>query len=241
MSTIIQLVTRFSEEMGQSAPATVVGNTDVGVLQLKRLLEMVGEHLMQKGRWQKLARRIAWTSISGEDQGDISAITGITLPGYIVPDTFWDNTLRRPIYGPVTDQTWQMLKASVPSNPLYQFRIQNNHILINGDMEAGHSLSFIYQTQGWLQTTSSSGVYVASITADTNVPVFSDQLMELGLKAFWLRAKQLPFDVEMQMFTSARDDALSSENVKPVIDMADGQRQIIRPGIFVPAGNWNVS
>lgn len=241
MSTLLQIVTRFCEETGQTVPSSVVGNTDLGVLQLKRLLEVVGEHIVQKGDWQRLRRRITWTSVAGEDQGLITSITGISSPGVIIPNTFWDNTLRRPIFGPVSDQNWQALKAFVPSNPLYQFRIENGKILINGDMPVGHTLTFIYQTKAWIETAASSGLYIEAFANDSNVPVFSDQLMTLGLRAFWLRAKQLPFDAEMQMFSSALMDEGTRDKVKPVIDMSDGNRQMIRPGVFVPAGNWNVT
>jgi len=241
MSTLLQIISRFCEENAQVIPASVIGNTDPAVIQYKRLLELVGEHIVQKGDWQRLRRRITWTSVAGEDQGLITAITGISSPGVIIPNTFWDNTLRRPIFGPVSDQNWQALKAFVPSNPLYQFRIENGKILVNGDLPAGHTLTFIYQTTAWIETAAGGGSYITNFANDANVPVFPDQLMTLGLRAFWLRAKQLPFDAEMQMFSSALMDAGTRDQVKPVIDMSDGNRQMIRPGIFVPAGNWNVT
>lgn len=241
MSTLMQLVTRFCEENGQVVPLYVYGNTDPAAIQYMRLLERVGDFCKQRGDWQILRRRITWTSVLGEDQGLISAITGIESPGFIVPDTFWDNTLRRPVYGPVSDKNWQTLKAFVPSSPLYQYRIEKGKILINGDMPAGHTLTFIYQTEAWIETAASSGSYITAFAADANVPVFPDSVMELGLQAFWLRAKGKPYDQEMALFTAAVSDAGTKDKIKPNIDMADGRNQLIRPGIFVPAGNWNVT
>lgn len=237
-STILALIQKFARKNNLEVPSVVFASTDAGVLQLRECLDDAGRHIHRKSNWQITLRRASWISIAGEDQGAINTLIGADLD-YIVPDSFWDTTERKPIFGPVLDRDWQALKALVPSSPYYQYRVMGGKLLIRGPMVVNHTLSLIWKSRNWLEVSAGSGTYVEAISADTNVPFWDDELMLLGLKAYWKEIKSLPNDKDMLAFNMAVFDAASKDDVKPVIKMHGGEPQI-KPGIWVPAGNWTV-
>lgn len=236
--TVLELAQAFCEENGLPVPAALSGSGDAGALQLRQLINKVGKEALRFTNWQVVNKRVTWTSSSGEDQGDITTLIGEDL-GYVIPETFWDNTLRRPIFGPVSDKEWQALKALVPTSPLYQFRIAENHLFISGPMVAGHELSLIYKSIWWVKIAGTNPQqWSDSVTSDSDTMVFPDDLMQLGLLAFWRKAKELEYAQEMSVFKAAAVDLGSTDKIRPIIDMGGGERQI-KPGIWVPAGNWD--
>lgn len=236
--TFLSIAQAFTEEYNLPVPLTLQGSSDAGVLQIRRLMDKVGLDLRARSNWQVLSRRAVWTSIAGEDQGAIDTLL-IENQEHIIPETFWNMTLRRPVYGPVSDTRWQQLKAFIPGSPLHHFRIAGGRLLLNPAMTAGQSLSLIYKTKNWIIVAGTNPVqYVDTIAADTGTPVFREELMLLGLQYMWRKAKQMSSQKEELVYVQAALDAASVDNVKPVIRMDDDSYNSIRPGIFVPQGNW---
>ncbi len=239
MATVLEIAQEVSAEYNLRVPTSLVGSGNAGWLQMFQLINSVGNRIRESTNWQICCRRVEWVSIAGEDQGDIEALCPDALD-YIIPESFWDMTERREVYGPISDVQYQQLKALVPSSPLYQYRIQNNRLLIMGPMVVGHDLSLIYKTKYWARATA-LGAYKTRITADLDVPFFDDRLMVLGLKAFWRKAKQMAWQEEMNQFEKALTDKGSVDIIKRVVRMDNSGERGIRPGIFVPYGNWDLT
>lgn len=238
MKTALALIQTFARLKGLAVPASVVGSTDAGVLQLMEVYNSVGKNIGQRRLWSILKRSVTFTSLGVEDQGLWSTILGED-PAYVVPETAWNNTLRQPIFGPLTDEEYRAYKATVPTGPLQSYYVMKDHLYILGTVTAGNTLAFTFKSKNWLQTTASSGTFIYDMAADTNVPVWDDNVMMLGLEAFWRRAKDLPFTTQMADFEMAIVGMV--DNIPAVIKLHGMGQVVPKPGIIVPLGNWNVS
>jgi hypothetical protein len=235
-STVLALIQSFCRKKGLEVPTVVVASTSGEVLQLMELYLQVGRFIRNKRGWQALKRRATFTALAAEDQGTLAAVLGEANPDYIAFDTVWDNTDQQPLYGPVSDAEYQAALAFAVTGPIYEFQIRQDHLRIIGGGPVGHSLTFMFKSSNWVQTTSASGVFQDTISADTNVPIFGDDLMMLGLECFYRREKGLEFSTFMANFEMeliAKNDGAQSK-----IDMSGGSQDGRIPGIIVPVTGY---
>lgn len=235
-STVLKLIQSFCREYAQPVPTAIQGTPDAGSMQMRELLQSVGEDVQSKSNWQQCSRLVTWNSVLGKDQGAIETICSENLD-YVVSDTFWDLTTKQQFEGPMMDMHWQVLAANASTGPIYFFRIAGGRLQISTSMPAGRSLSLIYKTRNWLLT--GGTVPGATITTDTDTSYFSDTLMKKGLRAFWLRMKQMPHKVEMETYENALAVEASQSTMKRTLHM-DNPQGNSRPGIMVPSGNWTI-
>lgn len=241
MATILEIAQNFCRLYNLPVPAYLEGSTDAGVIQLRQMILDLGQEIRDSSKWEVCSRRSVWTSIQGEDQGALTTLFPEALD-YILPQTFWDNTLRRPVYGPVSDYAWQQIKSMVPQTPLYQFRTMGGRLLIYGPMPAGHELSLIYKTKNWVRVAASDPAeYTNTDIADADEPVFDEKLFRHGFEYIWRRIKGMKYETEYQLFMSLVQATASKDSVKPVISMDGASQPNLQPGIWVPAGNWQVT
>lgn len=237
--SVLSLVQRYCREYALPVPTSLQGSADAGSQQYRSLLNTVGEYIHDKCFWENTKRTAAWTSTAGADQGKFS--TRCPDMDYAEQATFWDFTLRKPVFGPLTDADWQAYQAFLPGGPLYQYRIAADRIEVNPAMPVGHSLSIMFKSLNWVCLNGSPlSATKQTFTLDDDTCIFADKLMLQGLRAYWLRIKQMPYRLEDDKFEDMLERAASRDSVKPTVFM-DQPRQSLRPGIWVPAGNWPVS
>jgi hypothetical protein len=233
-SSVLELVKAFAREYALPPPAIIQGGGDAGALQLRELLMTVGEFIWEKTNWQECSIRSTFTSVAGEDQGLISTLFPRQF-AHIVPNTFWNVTARIKFTGPVLDANWQNQKALMGTSPLYRFKIYGGRLYVTQTMPAGHELSLFYKSRSWI----TDGVDLKpTFTADTDSSVFSDRLMKLGLRAFWLRIKQMPHRFEMEQFEDAVAAEGSINTIRPIMSLDEGTLPTF--GIAIPLGGWTV-
>ncbi len=239
--SFLQLAQAFCELYNLPVPAYLKGTSDAGVLQIRRLLNKVGLDIRQKSNWEVISKRVTWLSVADEDQGLVSDLL-TENPEHIVPNTFWDNTARLRILGPISDARWQELKALPNTGPFYQFRVSEGAIRVLPTMLADHELSVIYKSKNWISVTGTSPAqYTDLIDEDDDVPLFRSELMLLGLEYFWRKTKQMTYSKEEAVYEQACLNAASVDNVKPTISMDGAGREGWSPYILVPAGSWPTS
>jgi len=235
--SLLSIVRNTCQRAGVDLPAIVVGSTDPQVYQMHGLLEELGQELTKEFRWQELRRSSNWTSVAAESQGTLLSRTDQSFKG-VVNGTFWDFTLRRPVFGPIDDQDWQMLQAFQPGGPLYQYRISGGLIQINPVPPAGHDFGFIWESNWWVADVSRNAVG-DSFTSDTQISLLPEDMMTVGLRARWNEEKGLPYAELQRRFEDMRDTYKAKDGAKQMLSL-DRPSQRLVPGIFVPAGNWPV-
>lgn len=219
-----------------AVPTAVIGSTDTTVVQLYGILnELLGD-MVAESNFNVTTQEAVFTAIAAEDQG---LITTYATVGYqwAHPGTFFDRTLRRPLYGPLNDVDWQAIKALPNPGPFYKFRIRQDHILINPAPTAPLSTIAFEYASSWA-VKSAAGVLKAAISADTDVFVFPENIIKKGLMARWKLLKGLPYQSDEQAYYNLLNNYIARDKAKPNIAVDYPKQQDIRPGVFVPSGNW---
>lgn len=134
--------------------------------------------------------------------GSVSIIFGkmaYALPSdleYFVQRTWWDNTYKWELLGPITAQEKQILKYGViASGPRAKFYIRNNLMWLNPmPAVSGQLVAYDYFSNAWCQ--SSDGTAQQLWTADTDLYKLDEDCFIQGVKWRFLRAKGLDYTEE---------------------------------------------
>lgn len=224
----------FLRKKGIPAPSDYFSSTDLGWLQIQSLLyEEVRE--LGKTSWDEQKIQKTLTTIAAENQGVLTTIIGADFSSLIFA-TMWDQTLRRPVFGPVSDAMWANLRSFPASGPIYQFKVFGNSLHIYPAPAAGDTIYLIYQsTCGFI---SNVGVPKESFTASTDSFLLPPEVVLRGLEYRWMREKGLPWEACYVEYQDLKSRALQRTGLPNV--HLDNARFKLSPGIWVPAGDWPV-
>ena len=159
------------------------------------------QETIKRYRFQVCILNPSWTSVATQNQGTIQSLWG-TEPESIVNATMWDFTLRRPIFGPMDDTNFQIIQALIPSGPIFQYRIQDNNLLILPAPPAGNTHSAIIRSKNWLALNGNSATLGYYIQNDTDTPLIDDTTLIMGLKYRFKKEKGLPYAEDEQSWES---------------------------------------
>lgn len=236
MTTCLQIIQSVAKRVGIPSPSSVVGSSDVQVLQMLELANEEGQELAKRYPWSAITQEVTFTTLAADDQGSMDGLA----PGckFIINDTIWNRSLRRPVFGPKTPQQWQQYKAWAIAGPWSNFRIKDNHLLMYPNPAAGQTCVFEYVSKYWL--TDTSGVTGRSeFAADDDVVLLDDQIIKLGLIWRWKQVKGFEYAEDFNKYERAVMDAMSRDGSKDWLNMANTKYDIL-PGVVVPSGSWNL-
>jgi len=233
MLTCLQILQTVCKRIGIPSPTVGFGSTDQQIIQLLSIVEEEGQEQATRYAWQTLQNEATFTTAATQLQTTVSSIT--TGFDYIINDTIWNRTLRRPVYGPKSQQDWQQTKAMQINGPFNSFRIINDSINFYPNPVAGQSCYFEYQSKNWINTTALATS--ATWTNDGDTPKLDDQLVILGTIWRWKAVKGLGYAEDFSKYERRILDAMGRDAGKQMLNMG-GTKYDIQPGIFVPAGNW---
>lgn len=231
--TIIQQHCRLN---ALSIPTSVVASTNTQIQQLFGILQECVDDMVQESKYNVTTQEAVFTAIAGEDQG---AFTTLAPNGYFQAnfETFYDRTLKRPLYGPLTDQEWQEIKALPNPGPFYKFRVRGDHLYINPAPTAPLStIAFEYMSKWAVK--SASGTLKELITADDDTIIFPENIVRKWLIYRWKLVKGLPYQEDRDAAYNQLNNYIAKDKVKRRINVAEPKQPSIRPGVFVPSGNW---
>ncbi len=235
--SLLSVVQDACRRIGIVVPNAIVSSNDAQVMQLMTLLNQEGQNLSARFDWQVLRKEATFTGVAADDQGALSSIAGTDCK-YIIPDTFWNRTLRRPVYGSITPQDWQMLKASPQTGPFQQFLLRGGHILMIPNPTALQTLAFEYKTANWCMA--SDGVTGKSAySADDDSALLDEQIMTIGLIWRWRQVKGLEYAEDFRTYEGMVADAIARDKAPTTISMT-GMPRLRVPGTVVPYGNWSL-
>lgn len=215
-------------------PNAAAQSVDPAIQQMVALCNKEGEWQSNKD-WQILTKEATFVTVAAQVQTTLAA----TAPGLknIINNTIWNRDLRRPVYGPMTPQRYQQVKAAVFAGPWNQFIIQGDEIRFFPVPAAGQTCFFQYTTFNWCVDASS--VEQNRFMADDDVLLLREDLFKLGVEWRWKKAKGLEFAQEFADYEDFLADALARDGTKDYINMGNAMYDIF-PGVIVPAGSWPV-
>ena len=106
-----------------------------------------------------------------------------------VPETFWNQTQNKKVYGPLTDQEWGIANGASVTSATWQsvmFRYDGLHIY--PVPTAAETITYDYVINTPVQATG-GGAYKTNFTVDTDEYLLGDELLTLALVWRYLSAK----------------------------------------------------
>ena len=230
--SLLTIVQSHCQVHALNVPTSVIGNQDTTVKQLLGLLNELVEDIVDESKFQAFTQEGTWTMIAGEDQGPISTIAPNGFL-WFHNETFFDRTLMRPLYGPMTDSEWQQLKALPNAGPFYKYRIRGDRLLVNPAPAAPFStIGFEYASSWGVKT--SGGAYKDSFTLDTDLFVLPEKVIKRGLRFKWKQIKGLPYQADEESYYGMLNNYIARDATKRAYNMAEPTSQDLKPGVLVP-------
>jgi hypothetical protein len=209
--SLLQIVKDACDELSLPRPTVVIAATDPQVRQLLRLANVEGRSLAKRHNWQVLTSEHTFTTTATEVQLTASALASDFA--WIIPETIWNRSTRRMVYGPLSTQEWQQIKGTAISSVDPAFRIRNNTILMTPAPTTGHTIAYEYVSKNWCQ--SSGGTAQAAWAADTDTGRLDEYLMTLGVVWRFRKAKKLNFSDELATYEREVTDAIIRDGSRP--------------------------
>lgn len=174
-----------------------------------------------------------------ENQGTIQGLTGPDF-AFVLNETMWDRTTRRPVYGPKYAAEWQQLKAQLMQGPWWQYRIRGNQLLFIPPPAVADTIYFEWVSNFWVATSALPLVGAQnSYQADTDVSLLDERLITLDTVWRYKQTKGLAYTEDYDKAEAAIADAMTRNASKPKLNLAGAQSDIY-PGVLVPSGNWGI-
>ena len=192
------LLNTVAAEVGLTPATDPWASNEPQFVQMRVLLQLVGEELCWLGEWEHLNRSHSITTAVGD--------TGLyDLPSdylTMIQQTGWELSNNTPLLGPLSPQDWAYLKGrDLVSQSIYaNFRLQDGKFSVFPQPPpAGLVLDFEYRANTFVQDPTTPDVKTAIITNGADIILFDKTLVSRYLKVKWLEAKG--FDS-----TKAQDD-----------------------------------
>lgn len=234
--SLLQMIQTACKRIGISSPNQAITSTDPQILQLVSICEEEGQEMAERYPWQELQQEATFSTVASQVQANLSSITiGFE---YIVNDTIWNRTLRRPVYGPKSQQDWQQAKAMQINGPFNSYRIIGNVINFYPNPAAGQTCAFEYITDNWIST--SAGGQSSTFTNDADITKLDDQVIVLGLIWRWKQVKGLDYAEDFAKYERRITDLMARNGGKPTLNMNGGNVHDIQPVVMVPRGSWGI-
>jgi hypothetical protein len=171
-------------------------------------------------------------------QGSITALTGPDF-GWVLNDTMWDRTVRRPVYGPKYPAEWQQLQAQFLQGPWWQYRIRGNQVLFTPNPPPGDQIYFEWVSKYWCTSVSGTVQTQSAYAIDTDYSILDERLITLDTLWRYKQAKGLSYSEDFDKADAAIADAMTRNAAKPRLNLG-GAMTDIYPAVLVPAGNWGI-
>jgi hypothetical protein len=173
-------------------------------------------------------------------QAAVASVTGTTLTfsqtKYAMPSDYdrlidrtdWDKSKHWEMLGPETAQQWQWLKSGyISTGPRVRYRVMGDTFQIWPPLGTNEYIGFEYVSNAWVATAAGVSPTKTSFTLDTDVCIFPDNLMVLGLKKKYFEVKGFDVtaftrDYQMQLNIAKAADAGS-----PTLSMAPRRSQVL--------------
>lgn len=235
MATILSMIQDVCRRNGLPVPPAIQGTQDAQTQQYISVVNECLEDIVNRFDWQALRKQATFITVAGESQGPIDALAPIGFKS-IVNETLYDRSLRLPLFGPLSDAQWAALKALPNSGPNYQYRIRGNELLSVPDAAAGHTWAFEY-VSNWAVFDAASGSTKQFYTADSDTIILNEACFKACFEWSWKAHKGLDYAEAFKRYEEFVVDARSKDTTPPRVN-ASNVGTSIRPGIWVPAGNW---
>lgn len=219
--TLLTMCQNAAEEVGFSAPATIIGNTDATAVRLFRHAARTGA-IMAKKNWQELIKTHSFSTSASEPQYALPSDYRSMIPG-----TMWNQTTDTEIFL-ISPRRWSYEKSVVTSNYYDRYRLLGDDsgpdigslFSIHPTPTATETIIYEYYSKNWM-TDSGATTEQSAFAADSDLVVFDEDLFEMGIIWRMLKTLGQPYGEERAEFDRQQEICLAQSGTTGIIH-ADG-------------------
>lgn len=210
--SLLSICQDAANKIGLIRPTSIVGNTDPDAELLLAIAKEEGFLLARRCYWTFLINEHTFTTAAVDAQPD-------SLPDdleAIIPESMFNRSQRRMVYGPISAQEWQLYKAGVNTilNPSY--RIRGRNILLAPLQGVGETVVFEYASKNWV--IGSNSQMNETWSADTDTSYFHEQIVTQGIIWRWKAHKSMEHEVDRLQYERMVADAIMRDGGKTRLD-----------------------
>ena len=235
MATLLSMCRDAADLIGIQRPVGIMAGGDQTARTLLSCATREGRALSRRWTWQALTQIRTFISVAAEAQpGAIPADCN-----RILPDTFFNRTMKRPVRGPLNAREWEVQKALTAAVLFDAFRVRDDALDMIPTPGAGWTYAFEYVSTNWCE--SAGGAGQDSWLADTDVPLLDPEAFTLGIIWRYLQSRGLDYAEAMRSYEievtnlTARDGARRAVDLTGTLRAGMGARYPI-----VPEGSWSI-
>jgi hypothetical protein len=229
--SLLTTVQDAAGRLGLDVPSSVISNTNENVVSLLRLANQEGKALARRYPWRVLTFEKTFTTTA-------AAIQASAIPAgfdWLIPDTMYNRTSRRPVSGPVNAAEWQAAQAYLVTRVVDTFRMRGSDILITPTPAAGETIAYEYITKYWVDSSVADGVGdKVAFTVDTDTGLPDEELITLGIVWRFLQRRGLDYAEAMLDYERAFNEAAMRDGGKPRLNMDRGRSDRIPQPPLMP-------
>jgi len=233
--SLLSIVQNAAIDLNLTSPTVVATSTDTQVQQLMNLANRDGKDLVRRFDWQALTIETSFNTVNTQQQTTLSAVA----PDFfrMVDETMNNRTQHWRVIGPLSPQEWQRrLSLGAQVGVVNSFRIRGNEIWFFPVPPAGDSIYFEYISKNWAQDAGGAGK--EAFTLDTDTALIDEDILTLGVKWRFLKAKGLDYSEEFRSYEAALEAVFGSDGARGPVDMTGSVVDWTIPAI--PDGSWNI-
>lgn len=232
--TALTIVQNACLRLGLAQPQQVFTSTDTQTLQLAGLMNQAGQANNHDFQWRQTTKQHTFTTVAAELQPD----------GFpddfdrIVPDTVYNRSTTRKIYGPMTEEDWQKYKAYpifTSVNPAFIMRGEDEWYFQPAPSDSW-TIAYSYISKEWAK--SAADVGLEYMTADNDRSLIPEELMILEVIWRFLKAKNFDYAEAMQDCQSYKAQLMAQNKCQPRLNMTFGLNRFSIYPANVPEGNY---
>lgn len=236
--SLLQIISDVCDEVGLEEPTSIIGNTDQDIKQLLQLANTEGKLLADGYDWQALETEFTVTTTGVEDQGAVTTLA----PGFkkLIPNTIWNQGIKYLVTGSQSPQDWQRAKTMVMTGPYPNFRVRGGRFLLYPIAAIGQTLRGEFITKNWVLNADNVTTY-ARWTNDTDTSLLDEDIITLGVRWRWLKAKNFDYSEEFRDYEGLKENAKARDGGKLTKNLVGKTPPM---GAYVPQfpdGSWPLS
>ena len=213
--TIVSICQNALKEIsGFDVPNTFVGNLNETAVTTLSVLRREGMRL-RKFDWIELATEATISTVASQEAydkpADFRSFANVS---------HWDRANNLRMRGPTTPGEWQFLKGSVTGETATierWFRIRGQQILVHPTPPtSGEIIAYEYYSKNWI-VLQSGGATAEEIASDNDTTLLDPELLTLGVKWRFLKAKGIPWEAEYREYEDLLQTLLAQSGGSPIV------------------------
>lgn len=216
--SLLTICSNAAVQLNIPVPSSVIGSVDPQAVLLLRCARAEGKSLASRHAWQKLLSEHTFTTVA-------TAAQTSSIPAdfdRLIPESMFNRTTRRKVWGPVDSAEWQSIQASLVTRVDHAFRIRAGTIYLTPTPSADQTVAYEYVSTKWCAET--TGVTAAADwAADTDVAYLgtnagiTEEAMTLGVVWRFRKSKRLEYAADEQDYERAVVDLIMRDGSRPTL------------------------